>query len=99
MRGTERRSYGPGRRATDQTARANTPWVRVLLLAVALTITAYALLVLRNDGRPQREAQAARIEALTLEAQLAAARIEGQAALVNGALTLAARDLAARPDQ
>ena len=99
MRGTERRSYGSGRRATDQTAQVNTPWVRVLLLVIALTITAYALLVLRNDGRPQREVQAARIEALTLEAQLAAARIEGQTDLIRGALSLAARDLAARPDQ
>ena len=99
MRGTERRSYGPGRRATDQSTRANTPWVRVLLLAVALTITAYALLVIRNDGRPQREAQAARVEALALKAELAAARITGQVALVDAALALAARDLAARPDQ
>ncbi|MGO4688762.1 ATP-binding protein [Brevundimonas sp. 2YAF1] len=99
MRGTERRSYGPGRRATDQATRASTPWVRVLLLAAALTIVAYALLVIRSDARPQREIQAGRIERLALEAQLAAARIEGQTALVAGALTLAARDLAARPDQ
>ena len=99
MQGTERRSYGPGRRATDQTTQASTPWVRVLLLAIALVIAACALLVIRNDSRPQREAQAARVEALALEAQLAAARIDGQTALVSGALTLTARDLADGPAQ
>ncbi|MGH7028121.1 PAS domain-containing sensor histidine kinase [Brevundimonas sp.] len=99
MRGTERRSYGPGRRATDQTTQGAAPWARILLLAIALVITAYAALVIHDDGRPRREAQAMRIEALTLEARLAAAQIESRLASTSGAVTLAARDLTAHPGQ
>lgn len=97
MQGTERRSYQPGRRATDQTARGHLPWVRALLLAVALVITAYALLVIRDDSRPQREAEAVRVEALALEARRAADRIAAGLTLTERALDLIARDLAERP--
>ena len=99
MQGKERRSYGPGRRATDQTTRGALPWVRVLLLAIALVITAYAVLVIRDDSRPRREAEAMRVEALGLEARLAATRIEARLAATAGAVTLAARELGERPDQ
>jgi two-component system cell cycle sensor histidine kinase PleC len=99
LQGKERRSYGPGRRATDQTTQGAMPWVRVLLLAIALVITAYAVLVIRDDSRPRREAEAMRIEALGLEARLAATRIEARLAATAGAMTLAARDLSERPDQ
>lgn len=99
LQGKERRSYGPGRRATDQRTQGAMPWVRVLLLAIALMITAYAVLVIRDDSRPRREAEAMRIEALGLEARLAATRIEARLAATAGAMTLAARDLSGRPDQ
>ncbi|MFZ4166729.1 PAS domain-containing sensor histidine kinase [Brevundimonas sp. NPDC058933] len=99
MQGKERRSYQPGRRASDQTTRGSLPWVRVLLLAVALVITAYALLVIRDDGRPRREAQAVRVEALRLEAQRAAGQISARLALTDRALDLVARDLAEQPAQ
>ena len=97
MQGKERRSYQPGRRATDRTTRGHMPWVRILLLASALVITAYALLVIRDDGRPDREAQAVKIEALALEARLTASRVSGRLALTDRALALAARDLNERP--
>lgn len=99
MQGKERRSYQPGRRASDQTTRGSLPWVRVLLLAIALVITTYALLVIRDDGRPRREAQAVRIEALRLEAQRAAGQITARLALTDRALDLVARDLAEQPAQ
>lgn len=99
LQGKERRSYGPGRRATDQTTQGAMPWVRVLLLAIALVITAYAVLVIRDDSRPRREAQAMRIEALGLEARLAATRIEARLAATARAMTLAGRDLSERPEQ
>ena len=99
MQGKERRSYQPGRRATDQTTRGHMPWVRALLLAVALLITAYALLVIRDDTRPQREAEAVRVEALALEAQRAAGQIAARLALTDRALDLVARDLAEQPTQ
>ena len=97
MQGKERRSYQPGRRATDQITRGHMPWVRALLLAVALVITAYALLVIRDDSRPRREAEAVRFEALRLEAQRAAGLIDARLALTDRALDLVARDLAERP--
>lgn len=99
MQGTERRSYQPGRRASDRTARGHMPWVRVLMLAIALVITAYALLVIRDDGRPDREAQAIKVEALALEARLAASQITARLALTDRALALVARELAERPAQ
>jgi two-component system cell cycle sensor histidine kinase PleC len=97
LQGKERRSYQPGRRATDQITRGHMPWVRALLLAVALVITAYALLVSRDDSRPRREAEAVRFEALRLEAQRAAGLIDARLALTDRALDLIARDLAERP--
>ncbi|MFK0300090.1 ATP-binding protein [Brevundimonas sp. NPDC090276] len=99
MQGKERRSYQPGRRATDQTTRGHLPWVRALLLAVALVITAYALLVIRDDGRPRREAEALKIEALALDAQRAADQIAARLTLTDRALDLIARDLAEHPAQ
>ncbi|HBV12787.1 MAG TPA: PAS domain-containing sensor histidine kinase, partial [Brevundimonas sp.] len=79
MQGIERRSYGPGRRATDRQGARSAPWARILALAVAIALVAYALLVLREADRPRREAEAARIEALSLEARLAASQVEAQA--------------------
>ena len=76
MRGTERRSYGPGRRATDHQAARSAPWVRILALAVALALAAYVMLFAREHSRPSREVEAARQETLTLEARLAAAQVE-----------------------
>ena len=99
MQGKERRSYQPGRRATDQTTRGHMPWVRALLLGVALLITAYALLVIRDDSRPRREAEAVRVEALALEARRAADQIAARLALTDRALDLVARDLAEQPAQ
>jgi two-component system cell cycle sensor histidine kinase PleC len=99
LQGTERRSYQPGRRATDQTTARGVPWVRALLLAVALVITAYALLVIRDDGRPDREARAIKVEALTLEARLAASQITTRLALTDRALALVAREMAEHPSQ
>jgi len=99
LQGTERRSYQPGRRATDQKPQGAAPWVRVLLLAVALVITAYAVLLIREEGRPRREAEAIKVEALTLEARLSAEAVSARLALTDAALALAARDLAARPQQ
>ncbi|MND75314.1 Non-motile and phage-resistance protein [compost metagenome] len=97
MRGTERRSYGPGRRATDHQAARSAPWVRILALAVALGLAAYILLIARETERPRREVEAARMEALTLEARLAAARIEARVARTDRALDAAARVLAQTP--
>jgi two-component system cell cycle sensor histidine kinase PleC len=99
LQGKERRSYQPGRRATDQITRGHMPWVRALLLAVALVITAYALLVIRDDSRPRREAEAVRVEALTLEARRVAGQISARLALTDGALDLIVRDLGERPAQ
>jgi two-component system cell cycle sensor histidine kinase PleC len=97
LRGTERRSYGPGRRATDHQAARSAPWVRILALAVALGLAAYILLIARETERPRREVEAARMEALTLEARLAAARIEARVARTDRALDAAARVLAQTP--
>jgi two-component system cell cycle sensor histidine kinase PleC len=99
LQGKERRSYQPGRRATDQITRGHMPWVRALLLAIALAITAYALLVIRDDSRPRREAEAVRVEALTLEARRVAGQISARLALTDGALDLIVRDLGERPAQ
>jgi len=99
LQGKERRSYQPGRRATDQTTRGHMPWVRALLLGVALLITAYALLVIRDDSRPRREAEAVRVEALALEARRAADQIAARLALTDRALDLVARDLAEQQAQ
>ncbi|WEK58320.1 MAG: ATP-binding protein [Candidatus Brevundimonas phytovorans] len=99
MQGKERRSYQPGRRASDQTTRGHLPWVRALLLAAALVITAYALLVIRDDSRPQREADAVRVEALRLDARRAAGQVAARLALTDSALNLVARDLAEHPAQ
>ena len=99
MQGTERRSYEPGRRATDQQDARSAPWVRILALAVALALAAYALLVLREADRPRREAEAARIEALALEARLAASQVEAQADRAALALRAGARALAQAPGQ
>ena len=99
MQGKERRSYQPGRRATDHTPRGHLPWVRALLLAVALVITTYALLVIRDDSRPRREAETVRIEALTLDARNAAGQVAARLALTDSALALVARDLAEHPAQ
>ncbi|MBN9478626.1 MAG: hypothetical protein J0I52_00165, partial [Bordetella sp.] len=89
MRGTERRSYGPGRRATDHQAARSAPWTRVLALALALALAAYVLLSAREDSRPGREVQAARLEALTLEARLAASQVETRVARTARALDAA----------
>ncbi|MEN5146232.1 cache domain-containing sensor histidine kinase [Brevundimonas diminuta] len=94
MRGTERRSYGPGRRATDQQATRAAPWFRILAFAVVLALGACVLFLSRENGRPGREAEAARHEALTLEARLAAAQIQTRAARAEAALDAAARALA-----
>ncbi|AYG94175.1 PAS domain-containing sensor histidine kinase [Brevundimonas naejangsanensis] len=97
MRGTERRRYGPGRRATDHQDARSAPWVRILALAVALALAAYVLLIARETERPRREVEAARLEALALEASLAAARIEARLARTDRALDAAARILAQTP--
>ena len=99
MRGTERRSYGPGRRATDHQAARSAPWVRILALAVALALAAYVMLFARENSRPSREVEAARLETLTLEARLAAAQVEARAARTDRALDAAARVLAQTPNQ
>lgn len=99
MRGTERRSYGPGRRATDHQAARSAPWVRILALAVALALAAYVMLFARENSRPSREVEAARLETLTLEARLAAAQVEARAAQTDRALDAAARVLAQTPGQ
>ncbi len=99
MRGTERRSYGPGRRATDHQAARSAPWTRVLALALALALAAYVLLSAREDSRPGREVQAARLEALTLEARLAASQVETRVARTARALDAAARALDQTPAQ
>ena len=99
MQGIERRSYGPGRRATDQQDARSAPWLRILALAVALALAAYALLVMREADRPRREAETARLEALALEARLAASEVEAQADRAALALRAGARALAQSPDQ
>ncbi len=99
LQGTERRSYQPGRRASDRTTRGDMPWVRILLLAFALAITAYALLVIRDNDRPRREGEALKIEALAMESRLAASQIAARLALTDSALALIARDLAEHPAQ
>ena len=99
MRGTERRSYGPGRRATDHQAARSAPWIRILALAVALALAAYVMLFARENSRPSREVEAARLETLTLEARLAAAQVEARAARTDRALDSAARVLAQTPNQ
>lgn len=99
MRGTERRSYGPGRRATDHQAARSAPWVRILALAVALALAAYVMLFAREHSRPSREVEAARQETLTLEARLAAAQVEARAAQTDRALDAAARVLTQTPGQ
>lgn len=92
MRGTERRSYQPGRRASDRTVTAR-PWERALLLAVILALSVYILMVARDTGRPQREAEAMRVEALSLGAQLLAEQVRTRAEHLDAALDAAARDL------
>ena len=99
MQGIERRSYGPGRRATDRQGARSAPWARILALAVAIALVAYALLVLREADRPRREAEAARIEALSLEARLAASQVEAQANRAALALRAGARALNQTPAQ
>jgi two-component system, cell cycle sensor histidine kinase PleC len=99
LRGTERRSYGPGRRATDHQAARSAPWVRILALAVALALAAYVMLFAREHSRPSREVEAARQETLTLEARLAAAQVEARAAQTDRALDAAARVLTQTPGQ
>lgn len=99
MRGTERRSYGPGRRATDHQAARSAPWVRILALAVALALAAYVMLFAREHSRPSREVEAARQETLTLEARLAAAQVEARSAQTDRALDAAARVLTQTPSQ
>ncbi|MET4682449.1 PAS domain-containing sensor histidine kinase [Brevundimonas faecalis] len=97
MQGIERRSYQPGRRATDRASGGATVWLRVLLLAVALAVTAYAVLVIRDSSRPHREAEAARREALSLEARLAANRIQSALDLTQAAVNLSVRELVDHP--
>jgi len=99
LQGIERRSYGPGRRATDRQGARSAPWARILALAVAIALVAYALLVLREADRPRREAEAARIEALSLEARLAASQVESQANRAALALRAGARALNQTPGQ
>jgi two-component system cell cycle sensor histidine kinase PleC len=99
LRGTERRSYGPGRRATDHQAARSAPWVRILALAVALALAAYVMLFAREHSRPSREVEAARQETLTLEARLAAAQVEARSAQTDRALDAAARVLTQTPGQ
>jgi len=99
LRGTERRSYGPGRRATDHQAARSAPWVRILALAVALALAAYVMLFAREHSRPSREVEAARQETLTLEARLAAAQVEARSAQTDRALDAAARVLTQTPSQ
>lgn len=99
MRGTERRSYGPGRRATDHQAARSAPWVRILALAVALALAAYVMLFAREHSRPSREVEAARQETLTLEARLAAAQVEARTSQTDRALDAAARVLTQTPGQ
>lgn len=94
MRGTERRRYGPGRRATDHQAARAAPWVRILALAVCLALAVYAVLLMREAERPRREVETARLEALTLEARLAAAQVEARAVRADRALDAAALALA-----
>ncbi len=91
MRGIERRSYGSGRRTSDRTASGRTSWARIVLLAIALTITAYALLVARDETRPQREAAAARQQVLGLDARLAAAQVHSAVVRARASLDLVQR--------
>lgn len=77
MRGTERRSDNAGRRGSDRSNSGRKVWVSLLLPCVALAISAYALLSVHDEARPERETRAARHAVLDLDAELASARILG----------------------
>ena len=69
----ERRENRSGRRASDR-APGTPAWIRILILGLALALSAYVLLVSREMSRPAAEAQALRDQVLHLDAQLLAAR-------------------------
>ena len=69
----ERRESNPGRRASDRAsdhASATPSWLRILVLALALAISAYVLLVSRETVRPVRETQALRETVLQQQAMI-----------------------------
>ena len=99
MRGTERRHKGAGRRSTDAGDGRLTAWVRVGVLALALAVAAYVLLVARGTAAPAREVEQLRAEALTHEAGLLAAQMEARIVAADAGLKAAAASLKTRRER
>ena len=97
MRGTERRSYNAGRRGTDRRNSGRSVWVRVLLPCLALSLSAYALMAVRDQSRPEREMRAAREAVLSLDAQLAASRIQSHLHRAEASIELVRRTALPNP--
>lgn len=72
----ERRENNPGRRASDR-APSTPSWLRILVLALALAISAYVLLVSRETVRPVRETQVLRETVLQQQAVIQATTTAG----------------------
>ena len=98
MRGKERRIYQPGRRVADK-PHGLPVWGRVLLLALTLGLATYVLIFARENARPAREAAALREQALTTNAELAAARLDAALNRAERGLDAAAERLAGAPNR
>jgi two-component system cell cycle sensor histidine kinase PleC len=98
LRGKERRIYQPGRRVADK-PHGLPVWGRVLLLALTLGLATYVLIFARENARPAREAAALREQALTTNAELAAARLDAALNRAERGLDAAAERLAGAPNR
>jgi len=99
LRGTERRYQGAGRRSSDGGGGKLAGWIRVGVLTLTLAVAAYVLLIARETARPQREAEALRIEAMTGDARLLAARLENRLISARAGLKQAEATLRTHPDR
>jgi two-component system cell cycle sensor histidine kinase PleC len=96
LRGKERRIQQPGRRSADR-PEGLPAWGRVLVLALTLGLAVYVILFARESTRPAREVATLREQALTRDADLAAARMEARLSRADIGLSIAARALVTAP--